>query len=306
VPITKENEFDVSKQKEIVEKYQCVKELRDLVELEKRKINDLVVDIEEEKFGSSYQIVTIDKIFDLSIKTNSSKLTKSFVNNHQGEIPVYGASKDENATYGKIEDNLPNINLSEKVIPLIFRDTYKKSLDLFYLKYTIEKELAKQNFGFSNKAGKDKIKNIEIKIPITFYKKFDLVKQREIAEKYKQIEEIKKNIKTELEKIENIKVDIELRHPESEYQDLYLLRGKRRKDRYVYVSPEIAAILQSRNWQPNQTNRRDFWEFLRRVRHDLQISPHTELAPHTLRRCFATYNLLAGMPLNILQKVLGH
>jgi site-specific recombinase XerD len=45
---------------------------------------------------------------------------------------------------------------------------------------------------------------------------------------------------------------------------------------------------------------------LRRIRYDLQISPNTELAPHTLRRCFATYNLLAGMPLNILQKVLGH
>ncbi|CAG8771193.1 23346_t:CDS:2, partial [Racocetra persica] len=32
------------------------------------------------------------------------------------------------------------------------------------------------------------------------------------------------------------------------------------KDRYVYVSPEIAAILKSHNWQPNQTNRRDFWD----------------------------------------------
>jgi site-specific recombinase XerD len=42
------------------------------------------------------------------------------------------------------------------------------------------------------------------------------------------------------------------------------------------------------------------------VRYDLKISASIELAPHTLRRCFATYNLLANMPLNILQKVLGH
>ncbi|CAJ0866127.1 13970_t:CDS:2 [Entrophospora sp. SA101] len=69
----------------------------------------------------------------------------------------------------------------------------------------------------------------------------------------------------------------ELKHPEPEYQDLYLLRGKRKKD-----------------------------QFLRRVRYDLNINSHIELAPHTLRRCFATYNLLAGMPLNILQKFLGH
>ncbi|CAG8499650.1 5979_t:CDS:2 [Ambispora gerdemannii] len=71
----------------------------------------------------------------------------------------------------------------------------------------------------------------------------------------------------------------ELKHPEPEYQDLYLLRGKRKKDRYVYIAPEIIGILKHH---------------------------HIELAPHTLRRCFATYNLLAGMPLNILQKFLGH
>ncbi|CAG8693099.1 8807_t:CDS:2, partial [Cetraspora pellucida] len=31
-----------------------------------------------------------------------------------------------------------------------------------------------------------------------------------------------------------------------------------------------------------------------------------ELAPHTLRRCFATYQAISGMPLPVLQKVLGH
>jgi len=105
---------------------------------------------------------------------------------------------------------------------------------------------------------------------------------------------------------EAISLDLELNHPELEYKDLYLLRGKRKKDRYVYIAPEIVEILKKHGWKPEQTNRRDFWEFLNRVRYDLNISPNIELAPHTLRRCFATYNLLAGMPLNILQKVLGH
>ena len=77
-----------------------------------------------------------------------------------------------------------------------------------YLRYAVEKELIKQDFGFSNKASKGKIKDIEIKIPITPQGKFDLAKQKEIAEKYKQIEEIKERIIKELEKIENIKVDI--------------------------------------------------------------------------------------------------
>jgi site-specific recombinase XerD len=84
------------------------------------------------------------------------------------------------------------------------------------------------------------------------------------------------------------------------------LRGKGSKDRYVYISPEIIEILKIHNWEPNKTNRRDFWEFLDRIRYDLNISSNIQLAPHTLRRCFATYNVFAGMPLNVLQKVLGH
>jgi len=105
---------------------------------------------------------------------------------------------------------------------------------------------------------------------------------------------------------EAINFNPELNHPEPDYKDLYLLQGKRGRQRYVYVTPDVIEVLKKHNWQPNLTSRRDFWEFLNRVRYDLQINSNIELAPHTLRRCFATYNLLAGMPLNILQKVLGH
>ena len=38
----------------------------------------------------------------------------------------------------------------------------------------------------------------------------------------------------------------------------------------------------------------------------MRLPVKIELAPHTLRRCFATYNALNGMPLSVLQKVLGH
>jgi site-specific recombinase XerD len=38
----------------------------------------------------------------------------------------------------------------------------------------------------------------------------------------------------------------------------------------------------------------------------MNIAENIELAPHTLRRCFATYQAISGMPLPVLQKVLGH
>ena len=52
------------------------------------------------------------------------------------------------------------------------------------------------------------IRNIRIKIPTTSSSELDIVKQREIADKYHKIEEIKKTVKAELKKMENIKVDI--------------------------------------------------------------------------------------------------
>lgn len=42
------------------------------------------------------------------------------------------------------------------------------------------------------------------------------------------------------------------------------------------------------------------------IRRELNIQERVELAPHTLRRCFATHNAINGMPLPVLQKVLGH
>ena len=105
---------------------------------------------------------------------------------------------------------------------------------------------------------------------------------------------------------EAISFDLNLEHGESEYKGLYFLRGKRQKDRWVYLSPEIAKELRKRNWKPNNANRINFFYFLQQVKKELNIAENIELAPHSLRRCFATYNALNGMPLPVLQKVLGH
>jgi len=105
---------------------------------------------------------------------------------------------------------------------------------------------------------------------------------------------------------EAVGFDLSLEHGEAEYKGLYLLRGKRQKDRWVYTSPEIVKELKKRNWQPNLTNRFTFFKFLKQIKKEMRLPVKIELAPHTLRRCFATYNALNGMPLSVLQKVLGH
>ncbi|CAI2180210.1 15119_t:CDS:2, partial [Funneliformis geosporum] len=43
-----------------------------------------------------------------------------------------------------------------------------------------------------------------------------------------------------------------------------------------------------------------------KVKKELGIPLNVELSPHTLRRAFATYQAEAGLPLPLLQKLLGH
>lgn len=105
---------------------------------------------------------------------------------------------------------------------------------------------------------------------------------------------------------ESISFDLSLEHGETEYKGLYLLRGKRQKERWVYISPEITKELRKRKWQPNNANRFTFFKFLKQIKAEMQLPPKIELAPHTLRRCFATRQAINGMPLPVLQKVLGH
>ncbi|CAG8448362.1 19220_t:CDS:2 [Racocetra fulgida] len=81
-----------------------------------------------------------------------------------------------------------------------------------------------------------------------------------------------------------IEFDLNLEHQQVEYKNLYLLRGK----------------------EPIKANRFTFFKFLQQIKKEMNLPINIELAPHTLRRCFATYQAISGMPLPVLQKVLGH
>jgi integrase/recombinase XerD len=88
---------------------------------------------------------------------------------------------------------------------------------------------------------------------------------------------------------------------------LYRLnKTKGQKERLVYIPGQVVNELKKYNWQPNHTNRFNFYHFLRKVKRELNLPASTELTPHTLRRAFATYQAENGLPLPLLQKLLGH
>lgn len=181
----------------------------------------------------SFKSASLSEIFDFSITTNSSKFTKTFINNNKGEIPVYGASKNiEDVSYGYIKDNIDGVkyfsdcltwnidgsiglfyrsgrfSLSEKVIPLILKQPYIGKLDLDFLRYTILTEVQKNPFTYTNKGGKTRLGKITISVPIDKNGDYDIDAQRMIAEKYKAIEQYKNEVKARLDILYNQNVSI--------------------------------------------------------------------------------------------------
>ena len=82
------------------------------------------------------------------------------------------------------------------------------NLDYQYLLHTIQNEFNKQNFNWGNKATKEKIKNIEIPIPVNSKGEFNLEAQKEIAEKYASVEKIKEDLKNQMNNLLNIQIEI--------------------------------------------------------------------------------------------------
>ena len=163
----------MKKQEEIAEKYRVLEEKKEVLKEKLNYINSVEINFFNNEIKNSY--FKIKDIFDLSVKTNSSKFTKTFIKNNEGNIPVYGASKDNLPSYGYIKDNAVisyeengnaksikviyfencltynidglagyifyregKFSLSEKVRPLIIKDKFKMLLNPFFLRYLIE------------------------------------------------------------------------------------------------------------------------------------------------------------------------
>lgn len=175
IPIKEDGNYDIETQKEIVKKYEIVEEKKKELQEKLDNLKDVQVDFMATELSKS-KSMKIKDIFDLSIGSNGSNFTKTFIKNHSGDIPVYGASKDDEIpSYGYVEDHAVinekkngkiqgtkvkyfndcltynidgfagyifyregKFSLSEKVRPLIIKDEYKNYLIPEYLKIAIE------------------------------------------------------------------------------------------------------------------------------------------------------------------------
>lgn len=223
--------LDTRAQVEVADKLNRISELKSYMVAQGSELEASTLNIQTQ---GSFVDVEVSELFDLDQSTNSSWFTKRYVNQHPGDIPVFSASADDGLVgYGHIADNLPMVkyfndiltwnidgsvgkaifregrfSLSEKVIPLIPKSEWLGKIDLQYIKYELEKRAAERGFGYTNKAGKTRISDIEIPIPLDKSGNANLDIQTAIANKYKKTYELKDNIISQLRDITSLSVSL--------------------------------------------------------------------------------------------------
>lgn len=232
LPVNEFGEIDLNLQKELFDKIEYTANLKSKISAYKKQIEELNVEI-----NNTSEVINIlisdKKYFGLE---RGKRITKSIIDENKGTIPVYSSSKTEDSTLGYIDEEfLINKKLILKTDPSILinldgsvgycfikKDEKYSFIDvvasinpkselihLEYLLYKLRESVLKTGANYQTKLYFNKIEShkIEIPIPINSKGEFDLEAQKEIAEKYRKIERIKKSISAELDKIANIEID---------------------------------------------------------------------------------------------------
>ena len=230
IPFNSKNNIDREKQIEVIEKYQFVIELKESIETYKELITKLTIEIDS--------LVDFDlaefKLKDLFyIEKGIAKYTRKYGNENKGEYPVYSASNNSPLTYinsydydGKyltwatngfagymmLIDGKFSINGDRGLLK-----PKSNNISISYVKNILEPQLRSLAKGRKGEKGEDEftkvypsmIENITIPVPVDKNNEPDIKAQMKIADKYNKIEQIKKNITEELDRISKIEIDFE-------------------------------------------------------------------------------------------------
>ncbi len=235
IPFKSNDVPDVKEQQKIVKKYTKLRTIKDDLKMRSEEFNSIDIEFELPK---PYIKLKVGEIFDLKIPSNRSWFTQEFVNKNKGNVPVYSASQvPNNISYGFIKDNLPDVqyfediltwnidgsvgkaffrkgrfSLSEKVIPLVLQKRWNGKIELQYVKSILEVKAIEEGLSYTNKAGKGRIKDIEIEIPSKIDESKDepdFKQQQEIAHKYEKLYALSSQMSQSLEELYKIVISIE-------------------------------------------------------------------------------------------------
>ena len=162
----------------------------------------------------------------------SSGVTKEFIHNNPGNIPVYGSSKDgspigfiadikgiryfdkclgwnRNGSVGYVFYHDHKFTTTDDHRPLCIKEAFHDLLDVDFLRFVVQDAIFGNGFGWGDKAGVEKLKLLYIDIPVTTSGVFDIVAQQKMAKKYKKIHALQRKAIETLESIKRTKIILE-------------------------------------------------------------------------------------------------
>ncbi len=212
----------------IIEKKEnlTIDEFKEEMEFIKNDFNTLNNILPNLDINSKYDIVTMLLIELFNIKKGNSKYTKKYVNTNKGNYPVYSANTKDNGLLGKINTfdyNLECMQITTNGVyagTVFYRKKHKfsingdakllikkiKNLDYGYLLYELTRVFSLIGFNWENKVSDKKLEEIYINIPVDVNEEYDLIKQKEIAEIYQKIEQVKNKLIEDYDKIVNTRI----------------------------------------------------------------------------------------------------
>ena len=214
IPINENGEFDINTQKEIINKSAFINEFKNKIDFYKEKIKNIKINIIG-KSNINKKKIPIDDIF--KIIKGKAKYTRKYIKNNTGVYPVYSSQTTNDGIIGKINSydfdiecltwttdgayagtvfyRNEKFSMTTHCGALILKEMYKNSIDLNFVHFYLFNNLKKYAQGESNKRiTVNTIKNIIIQIPILANGLFDLQTQKEIAQKYQTIKQIKQQL----------------------------------------------------------------------------------------------------------------
>ena len=231
IPINEDGTFNITLQKELAKKYLIIEEQRNILLSKKNELKKISVILQEDSSVKWAHPLVTELFYP---KGGNAAFTKTWVSKNAGDIPLYSGTTT--GDYAKINiaeysgeyltwciDGLAgymmyhNEEFSLTCHRGVLIPTDKcENIDLKYIKYVLEPIFRKRKKGREGDLGKNEytsLKPIAIKrmkdtipIPVKEDGSFDIEKQRELAEKYEQIEEIKKNISQKILELSEIVV----------------------------------------------------------------------------------------------------
>ena len=232
LPIKDDGSFDLEEQQRLAGIYSEIENQKQKLLSRIYDIQELLIHIDKDE-GVEYIDVPLNKM--VTHHNGNASYTKTWCQKHKGEYPIYSANNVEpiasidsfdydgecltyskNGCAGYITIICGRYSINGDRCVMAINDEYANKINLLYIKYYLEPIFRKNKKGRLGAFGKNEftklnssmIKNLNVLVPIPLAAdgSYDLDKQREIAERYKQIDEIKKGLIDKIVQLTSINV----------------------------------------------------------------------------------------------------